>query len=86
MESGTELPGQKAIDQAMTGHPVQAIKTGARDGNIEMRLSTTAKRLCPGMMGVPCTVIMNLELARCKFTLKDFRDPVPSAVWLGGGM
>lgn len=85
MKARTELSGQKSIDQPVTGHPVQAIETGARDGNIEMRLSATAKRLCTGMMGVPCTVIMNFELARCKFTLKDFRDPVPSAARLGRG-
>lgn len=86
MEPRTELPGQKAIDQPVTGHPVQAIKTGARDGDIEMCLTAISKRFCPGMMGVPGTVIMNFELARCKFTLKDFRDPVPSARRLGGGM
>ncbi|GBR42792.1 hypothetical protein AA3990_0206 [Gluconobacter roseus NBRC 3990] len=63
MEPGTELPGQKAIHQTMTRHPVQTIKTGARDGNIEMRLSATAKRFCTGMMGVPCTVIMDFKLA-----------------------
>ncbi len=85
MEPGTELPGQKAIDQTMTCHPVQAIETGARDGYIEMCLTAAAKRLCTGMMRVPGTVIMNFEPARCKFTLKDFRDPLPSARRLCGG-
>lgn len=78
MQPGTELLGQQSIDQPVARHPVQPIKSRARDGDIEMRLPSTPKGLRPGMMGMTGAVILDLECRGRQFPSKDRLDPFPS--------
>lgn len=84
MKSGTELIRQQTIDQSVARHPVQSVKTGTRDGDIEMRLPAAAKRLCSGMMGMTGAVIVDFQTGRCQFPLKDGCNPLPSGGWRRG--
>lgn len=81
MQPGFEFRSQQTIHQPVPRHPVQSVKPRARDGDVEMRLSTATKSFRPGMMGVTGTVIVDFEMCRRQFALEDRLDPFPS----GGG-
>ena len=84
MQTGTEFFRQQVIDQPVPRHPVQSVKTCARDGDIEMRLASTTEGLGAGVMGVAGAVILDFELCGRQSLLKEDGNPFASTEGLCG--